>query len=552
MRITSNMLVQQMVQATKGEGAQKTAVGAAITARIAEVLGGVLTLDTGNGNLITAKDLSGRSFQQGQTVIFEVLGQDEAGNLQIRPMTAGTEMELQSDNLGPLLKKMNLPDTASNRELLRVLSSYRIPLSHENVKAAQEINMQAKAIVQAVETQGSGILAGREEVSLKQLAVQLVEMAAVTSKGAAAESKPVSGVVAEGMETDSPAEEAPSKSQSLKNAAISLIDEVSGEARRTAVEKAALLLQELKSGSEPQKSSVAAIATSEDPAHEASKTRQGVKPATVPGTVETSGSLRSEGLKELLKELTFEKIGFVLKNQLPGDMETLDSLDKLIMGKKDLSIQLKELLVSLPANEGAAPLKEGIQNALKAVHIASDMDPFELQKQLKSLNQVLSSISSQAAETMLGQPRILDALTDVKNSLDFLSRLSESATYLHVPVNLGQGTKPMDLYVQRDKSGQKKVNPKDTRIFISLDTNHMDTVQCLVEVKDKALTIGFKLSDKEALSAISPYFDPLKEALAGMGYSDILIQAVIYQRPLNLMDITQEPPLGSQQIDMRV
>lgn len=552
MRITSNMLVQQIVQAAKGEGVLKSAAGAAITARIAEVLGNILTLDTGNGNLITAKDVSGKTFQQGQTVVFEVLGQDEAGNVQIRPVTTGEEPDLQQDSLGALLKKMNLPDTTSNRELFRVLTAYRIPLNMENVKAAQEISIQAKGVVQIAEAQGGGILVGRESEPLKQLAVRLVEMAVTVAKGSTSEIKLPDTMVHGVQNSEGEALEALAKMR-ISNAPLQSFDDgLSGEGQRPVPEKTvAGMPQEVKNGSVAGKAPYTSMVGSGQDTPQAVVVAEDGEAAraAAPPILE---SQKGEALKEILKELTFEKIGFVLKNQLPGDLETLSSLEKLILGKKDIGTQLRDLLVILPTDEVTAPLKEAIQNAVKAVHITPDMNPFELQKQLKSLNHALSAIAAQAAETMSNHPKIQDALTDVKNSLDFLGRLSESSTYLHVPVNLGQGTKPMDLYVQRDKSGQKRVNPKDTRIFISLDTNHLNTVQCLVEVKDKTLNIGFKLADKDSLATISSYFEPLKEALAELGFRDALIHGVVYQRPLNLIDISQEPSLDLRQIDMRI
>jgi len=180
------------------------------------------------------------------------------------------------------------------------------------------------------------------------------------------------------------------------------------------------------------------------------------------------------------------------------------------------------------------------------------MNPFELQKQLKSLSHGLSALSLQISETVLGNQKVQESLTEVKNSLDFLGRLNESATYLHVPVMLGQGTKPLDLYVQRDKSGKKKVNPKDTKIFISLETNHLETVQCLVEIREKKLDIGFKLKDEDALASISGIFDPLKESLNLLGYTDVMIHGIVYEKPLNLMDVVQEPADDLRRIDMKV
>ncbi len=541
MRITSNMLVQQLVQAAKSEGVQKPSQGTAITAKIAESLNGLLMLDLGGGNLVAAKDLSGRAFAQGQTVVFDVIGQDESGNLQIRPAAMEGETTDSSETLGQILKKMNMPDTSANKELLKVLSSYRIPLNAENVKTAQEIARQAKGLVQLAETSGADILTGHESEPIKQLATRLAAVA--VTQGKSAEPEASTGVKAQA----SPETPIEVTQQKQTDKAVAEKGPPGDGNKPFDMQKTGKMATESKMNTESMKPQVELF----EPA-EPIKTAVTEKPVKALPDKAQNESLRAEGLRETLKQLTFEKIGFVIKNQLPGDMETLGSLDKLIMGRKDLGIQLRELLANLQGDEMAAPLRDAIQNAVKAVHVSQEMNPFELQKQLKDLNLALASVSTQASEMTLGSQRVQEALAEVKSSLDFLGRLSESATYLHVPVNLGQGTKPMDLYVQRDRSGQKKVNPRDTRIFISLDTNTMKTVQCLVQVQDKRLNVGFKMADEEALGKIKAYFKPLEESLANMGYSDVMIHAVVYQKQLNLMDITQEPPLDSRQIDVRI
>lgn len=253
----------------------------------------------------------------------------------------------------------------------------------------------------------------------------------------------------------------------------------------------------------------------------------------------------------VLRQLTPEKVGFVLKHQLPASLNTLETLEKLIVGKKELGVQLQELLSRLPEDAAAEPLKAAVSQALKSVRVSPDLNPYELQQQLKSLNQALTALGGEAGERT-GAPVLKEILGEVKQSLDFLSRLSENATFLHVPVSLGQGNRQMDLYVQRDRSGQKKVNPRDTRIFISLDTEHLDTVQCLAEIREQRLTVGFRVADEEVLKLLEGYFEPLQESLRQLGYQEVSVQGTVTRRPLNLLDVTRSAAEDRGAFDMRV
>lgn len=544
MRVTSSMLIQQLVQSVKNEGTAKPDIGKTIVANISEVLNGLLTLDLGNGTSVTAKDLTGRNYGVGQAVAFEVVGYEEGGTLQLRPTEGEPDLTAESRNFSMLLKRMGISDTVGNREVLRVLTAYRIPLNTENVKAALELTVQAKGIVQMASQAGTALLESMESEPLKQIANKLIEI--TTSQNTPPTIAP----------------DAPLQKGMHPGGSLPVTVEVSGAPKAIVYETA---------GIAPEIPMENTVKVTEMPPGTAAKNPEQVinneieklgvlealpeAPEEIASNVKLpqgSESARGEELKELLKQLTMEKIGFILKNQLPGDFGTVSTLDKLILGKKELGVQLRELLVNLPEDAAAAPLRESIQAAVKSVHIHQQMNPFELQTQVKELNQTLSSLLSQVSESDPGGQRLKESLTEVRNSLDFLGKLSESATYLHVPVMLGQGAKPMDIYVQRDKSGRKKVNPHDTRIFISLDTNNLDTVQCLVEIKENKLNVGFKLCDQEALDIIGEYFAPLKESLTDLGYKDILIQGLVYQRPLNMLDITQESFADSRQIDLKV
>lgn len=526
------MLVQQLAQALKNQNVQKLEVGAALSARIAEVMNGALTLDIGDGNRLTARELSGRDFQAGQNVVFEVVGFDEGGIPQLR--VTGSEQELAPESLdvGPLLKKLNLADTEGNREMLRILSAYRVPLTQQNIRAAQDLSMQAKGIVQLAD-QGGDFLTDFEPDTLKEIAIRLIETVGSPDKETA---------LPRSVDNKTLMASGAGDTNVLKDVKTPISDaEVKGKAPADSILDPKNILFEHKERAGELKSS--GLNTNE------SKFPMGDPAKGLNSEIEDPS--RETELKTLLKQVTLEKIGFVIKNQLPHDINTFSAIDRLLLGKKDLDFQLRELAGKIP-DDADVSLKELIQNIGKSLRISPEMNPFELQKELKTLNHSLTSISAQIADTTSETAGVRTALADVKNSLDFLGRLNENATYLHVPVVLGQGTKTMDLYVQRDKSGQKKVNPKDTRIFISLETNHMETVQCLVEVKEKRLDIGFKLADAETLSFISGVFAPLKESLIGLGYTDVMVHGVLYPKPLNLMDITQEPSSDLRRIDMRV
>lgn len=559
MRITANMLVQQLSQALRAEGGGKVPPGTVLTARVMETLNGTLLLDLGDGQPVTARDQSGGTFLPGQTVVFEAVGRDEAGALQVRALTQEAVQEQGTDDaaIGQLMKRLNLPDTPVNRELIRALAAYQIPLNTDNVRAAQELTLQARGILQMTAESGAAPLADSGGEPLKQVALKLIAAtegneAAVSDRAAAQKgSTPVQkegipAVPAGTVPADAPqpaikpesaTAAVPANIQRLMEALASQTGDEHAETAPAA-------------GSPRQEPPVAVTPSPEKPALEPGQGLKNTAPA-VAGTDPEGAAQRGDALRAVLKELTPEKVGFVLKHQLPASLNTLDTIDKMILGKRELGQQLRSLMDLLPQDDAGVGIKTAVTQALKAVRITADLNPFELKDQLKTLNEALSALGSETTAKSTASAPIREALGEVRQSIDFLSRLSENATFLHIPVNLGQGEKKMELYVQRDRSGQKKVNPRDTRIFISLDTDHLDTVQCLVEVKDKRLNLSFRVADDEALAAVSEYFEPLKETLKALDFTDVHVNGTVSRQPLTLLDVTQSAPEAGR-LDMRV
>lgn len=98
----------------------------------------------------------------------------------------------------------------------------------------------------------------------------------------------------------------------------------------------------------------------------------------------------------------------------------------------------------------------------------------------------------------------------------------------------------------------RKGKPRDTRIFISLDTEHLDTVQCQAEIREQRLTVGFRVADEEVLKLLEGYFEPLQESLRQLGYQEVSVQGTVTRRPLNLLDVTRSAAEDRGAFDMRV
>lgn len=559
MRVTGGMLIQQLSQALKAGAGQNPAVGAVITARITSVLDGTVLLETGNGKQLPAKDASSAQLQVGQTVNFEVLGYDDDGMVQIRPLFGEPEalQPEDSDQLTKIMKGISMNDTDANRQLLKALLSYRVPLNATNVKQAQEMAVNAKAILQLTDSHEGQSISKLPEDTLKQIAIKLIENSLPKA--------PVQVAISQSSipEGDDGKPQGPPEEPSVLSRGGGKLQELHNGAQGNAVSSApSVTLPEKQmlssvdvNGAKVGKDAQIISETGLEADEAVSDTSDVIKAPEIlskePVVTKTDSKIGVQALRDIISQLSPEKIGFMVKNQLPGNIGTVETIGKVIEGKKAIGEQLQNLLDMLPDDDGTAGVKSAVKSVLNAVRLSQTTDPFELSQEIKNASKAMSELSKGLNAPQSGDARLREAVSEVKSSIDLLARLSESATYLHVPVNMGQGSKPMDLYVQRDRSGQKKVNPNDTRIFISLETNNIDVVQCLVEIKDRRLNVGIKVADEGILEHIEPYLDPLKHALTELGYLDIHLHSSVFTKPLNLMDVTAEPALEGQ-FDLRI
>jgi len=564
MRIVQGANLQSLVQAVSGN----TGTGGDLKPGVrfvAKILGsqdGMLSLELGKGQQIRASDSSGSTLAVGQTVTFEVSESSGDGNVYVKAVP--TEPESLEGQASEMLRQAKIPDTGENRQLAKALQQFNVPLSSENLKSASSMNVQAQTVARLMDS-GAPLPEKTEgESLLRDTAVQMVRasgqpmptISANQENTAKINGKPESGDVTPTIASNVSEETAPAKSQTsntsdLKNISESATTPALSELVENDAEPDASGTGGLKSSANPavqngngDKVPGTTVASTQPEAVD-SKTAEAAKSfgaadvgmkanqdASAPTEVQTNE------LRTILGNLTPDKIAFILKNQLPQSIGTINAVDQMLSGKQQLADQVQNLLNQLPNHASADVLTKSLHNILQTVNHSAFENPELFRDQLKTLSQEFRHIleSSQTDSTL---PVPKEALNDVRNSMDFLMRLNESLTYLHIPIQLPEGNSQMDLYVQRDKSGTRRINPNDTRIFISLETHHLDTVQCLAAVKNQGISLDFRVADEKVAQLFRSNFPDLKENLAALGYGDVNIQCIKQSGRLSLLDVMQ-------------
>ncbi|QXM05773.1 hypothetical protein [Crassaminicella indica] len=223
-----------------------------------------------------------------------------------------------------------------------------------------------------------------------------------------------------------------------------------------------------------------------------------------------------------INPMSYEKIIFLLKNNLKMNIMNLKNINNLLMKEFTVSKQMDELIGFLYKNDETAYLGKSLDQLfsnIKDMIFEKNFEPHEIMKEihikLEMIKQSIENISSKDQED------ILNNITNLKNSLDFMNKLNPLQTYFQIPIFFNDERRNIELFISKDSKNKKKINPKDVKILIALDTKTMDRVQVLIEIKDKNIMCNFKVKTDEIKKKLLAFEKDLKEILMHLGFTGI-------------------------------
>jgi hypothetical protein len=168
-----------------------------------------------------------------------------------------------------------------------------------------------------------------------------------------------------------------------------------------------------------------------------------------------------------------------------------------------------------------------IKDAIKDVFVRLDTDKsaegLELGKSHKELGErlelVKSAIQHSGLTGLSGRESIAAATGQIDDSMRLMSQLNSSNVYYYqIPVNLAGRNTTAELFVMKREPGKKKIDPNNSVLFISLDTDHLGRFESLIDVKGKNVTVNFRTEKQEINDFIKENIKYLYSGLSDSGY----------------------------------
>ena len=168
------------------------------------------------------------------------------------------------------------------------------------------------------------------------------------------------------------------------------------------------------------------------------------------------------------------------------------------MGRAELANQLRSLNALLDGMPG----KENLPDSAEGQVIESNIKATQ-----NKLNQMIQSVISQAYLSKQTQ----------KSEVNYV--------YYQIPNALTKPATPVELIVKRsDAGGGKKIDPADTQIIMSLDTENLGKIAVKLTVKNKNVEFLFNTKNEEVKALVAGNTKELAASLAEKDYQATKVQ----------------------------
>jgi len=246
--------------------------------------------------------------------------------------------------------------------------------------------------------------------------------------------------------------------------------------------------------------------------------------------------ITEEMLSSIIKtdEATLEQVKGALTSELKG-LE-LDAI--LFLVKEKFDVNLSNLILSDNFFSEGKTIGESLDRLVETFTTmpSADINTFEdVFKEIMSLKTLETERVDEIIERLFGKSQgemtlkektafktIKEELTFIKKTNDFNLELNQKVNYFQFNLQNNKRFSDVEFFVNKE-SQQNKKNKKKFKIFVSLQTNHMERVKAIVELNKKNLNITFVTNALEYEKKLKNRIDELKKVIESLGFNQISI-----------------------------
>lgn len=495
---------------------------------VSSVRGNQVKLALSNGQQILARLAGKFSFEQGQSVFFQVKNND-GGTIEIKPYTV--DGEGANLTLMDALKSAGLPVDGINLSMVNKMMEEQMPIDKTSLNQMYQLVQDNKDI--NVTTL----------VELKRLGIEINQVNAAQFENYANDKQAIT------IAMDSLIDELPNalsaedlsmyklvtQARDILNIVTEGLPEeafISSEASDMSQYEA--IIRDNKSAPVVKKhfniaelfESLNSVSGESQDIH----TTQKINNAPATDTILLQeNETKSNTIGFLLSDKQIEELNEQVRMLLPDLQEnniSLYSEDSSVVG---ILNDIKSMLENTPANAdilrhlfSGEAFKLMLKEALEQQWM---IKPGDLEKNPKKLDGLYDKIEKQITnmEIILKTSGVVnpkaEALADnIRGNIEFMNQINEAYTYVQVPLKMNEKNASGQLYVYTNKKSMS--NPdKELSAFLHLDLEHLGGTDVSIKMLHRKVTTNFYLDSDESYALVKQFLPVLKKRLQDKGYN---------------------------------
>lgn len=495
---------------------------------VSSVRGNQVKLALSNGQQILARLAGKFSFEQGQSVFFQVKNND-GGTIEIKPYTV--DGEGANLTLMDALKAAGLPVDGINLSMVNKMMEEQMPIDKTSLNQMYQLVQDNKDI--NVTTL----------VELKRLGIEINQLNAAQFENYANDKQAIT------IAMDSLIDELPNalsaedlsmyklvtQARDILNIVTEGLPEeafISSEASDMSQYEA--IMRDNQSAPVVKKhfniaelfESLNSVSGESQDIH----TTQKINNAPAIDTILLQeNETKSNTIGFLLSDKQIEELNEQVRMLLPNLQEnniSLYSEDSSVVG---ILNDIKSMLENTPANAdilrhlfSGEAFKLMLKEALEQQWM---IKPGDLEKNPKKLDGLYDKIEKQITnmEIILKASGVVnpkaEALADnIRGNIEFMNQINEAYTYVQVPLKMNEKNASGQLYVYTNKKSMS--NPdKELSAFLHLDLEHLGGTDVSIKMLHRKVTTNFYLDSDESYALVKQFLPVLEKRLQDKGYN---------------------------------
>lgn len=495
---------------------------------VSSVRGNQVKLALSNGQQILARLAGKFSFEQGQSVFFQVKNND-GGTIEIKPYTVdGEGVNL---TLMDALKAAGLPVDGTNLSMVNKMMEEQMPIDKISLNQMYQLVQDNKGI--NVTTL----------VELKRLGIEINQVNAAQFENYANDKQAIT------IAMDSLIEELPnalsaedlsmyklvSQARDILNIVTDGLPEdafISNEDADMSQYEA--IMRDNQSAPVVKKHfNIAELFESLNSVSSESQdiqTTQKINNSSVIDNIFLQGNeAKSNTIGFILSDKQIEELNEQVRKLLPDLQEnniSLYSEDSSVVG---ILNDINSMLENTPANADALRhlfSGEAFKLMLKETLEQQWMiKPGDLEKNPKKIDGLYDKIEKQIInmENILKTSGVVnpkaEALADnIRGNIEFMNQINEAYTYMQVPLRMNEGNASGQLYVYTNK---KSISDPDKELsaFLHLDLEYLGGIDVSIKMIHRKVTTNFYLDSDESYAMVKQFLPVLEKRLQDKGYN---------------------------------